>query len=123
MAKAACVLVAVLVATGAAGAAHPTPRPGITAEKVLPRAAIPRIPGALEAYSAARSAPRVLDGVYCHCDCSKHAGHRSLLTCFESEHAAHCDICMGEAMLAAQLADRGASLQKIRDAIDRQFGT
>ena len=123
MAKAACVLVAVLVATGAAGAAHPTPRPCITAEKVLPRAAIPRIPGALEAYAAARSAPRVLDGVYCHCDCSKHAGHRSLLTCFESEHAAHCDICMGEAMLAAQLADRGASLQKIRDAIDRQFGT
>ena len=123
MAKAACVLVAVLVATGAAGAAHPTPRPGITAEKVLPRAAIPRITGALEAYAAARSAPHVLDGVYCHCDCSKHAGHRSLLTCFESEHAAHCDICMGEAMLAAQLADRGASLQKIRDAIDRQFGT
>jgi hypothetical protein len=30
---------------------------------------------------------------------------------------------MGEAMLAAQFAARGASLQKIRDAIDRQFGS
>jgi hypothetical protein len=30
---------------------------------------------------------------------------------------------MGEAMLAAQLAARGAPLQDIRDAIDRQYGT
>jgi hypothetical protein len=116
-------LVAVLLATRSAGAAHPTPRPGITAEKVLPDAAIPRNPGALEAYAAARSAPKVLDGVYCHCDCSKHSGHRSLLTCFESEHGAYCDICMGEATLAAQLAARGTSLQGIRAAIDARFGT
>ena len=115
-------LVAVTLATRPAGA-HPRPRPGVTAEKVLPDAAIPRIPGALEAYAAARSAPRVLDGVYCHCDCSKHAGHRSLLTCFESEHAAHCDICMGEAVLAAQLAARGTSLREIRAAIDARFGS
>jgi hypothetical protein len=116
-------LVALLVVTGSAGGAHPTPRPGITAEKVLPDAGVPHNPGALEAYAAARSAPHMLDGVYCHCDCSKHAGHRSLLTCFESEHGAHCDICMGEAMLTAQLAARGASLQKIRTAIDAQFGS
>jgi Protein of unknown function with PCYCGC motif len=115
-------LVVVTLATRPAGA-HPNPRPGITAEKVLPNAAIPRNPGALDAYAAARSAPQVLDGVYCHCDCSKHSGHRSLLTCFESEHGAHCDICMGEAMLAARFAARGASLQEIRAAIDRQFGT
>ncbi|HYT82633.1 MAG TPA: CYCXC family (seleno)protein [Gemmatimonadales bacterium] len=115
-------VVAVVLVTGRA-AGHPDPRPGITAEQVLPDAAIPRMPGALEAYAAARSAPQVLDGVYCHCDCSKHAGHRSLLTCFESEHGAYCDVCMGEAMLAARFAARGASLQEIRAAIDRQFGT
>jgi len=106
-----------------AAAAHPDPRRGITAEKVLPPELVPHTPGALEAYVAARTAPRVLDGVYCHCDCSKHFGHRSLLTCFESEHGAHCDICMGEAMLAAQLAARGSSLQQIRAAIDAQFGS
>jgi len=109
--------------TTAEGSSHPTPRPGITAEKVLPNFAIPKNPGAMDAYAAARRAPATLDGVYCHCDCSKHAGHRSLLTCFETDHGAYCDICMGEAMLASGMAARGQSLLDIRAAIDRQFGT
>jgi len=107
----------------ASGSMHPTPRPGITAGKILPDFAIPKNTGAMEAYAAARRAAATLDGVYCHCDCSKHAGHRSLLTCFESDHGASCDICMGEAMLASRMAARGQSLMEIRAAIDRQFGT
>lgn len=115
-------LVAVVVLTRPAGAeTHPDPRPGITAATILPDPAIPRTPGALEAYAAARAVPNVLDGLYCHCDCSKHSNHRSLLTCFESDHGAYCDICMGEAMLAAQLTSRGTSLQEIRSAIDARF--
>lgn len=102
---------------------HPEPRKGITGEQVLTGAAIPRTYGAVEAYAAAKSAAATLDGVYCYCDCSQHAGHRSLLTCFQSDHGAYCDICMGEAVLAAQLAERGSSLESIRAAIDRQFGT
>ena len=47
-------------------ATHPEPRPGVTAERVLPPAAVPHTPGAAEAYAAARSAPRILNGVYCH---------------------------------------------------------
>ena len=118
------VLAAVLFsAQPAAGGIHPDPRPDITAERVLTGPAIPRTPGAEEAYAAARAAAGTLDGVYCHCDCSKHAGHRSLLTCFETNHGAYCDICMGEAMMAAQMASRGTSLQQIRAAIDAQFGT
>jgi hypothetical protein len=120
---AAVALVAVLSVAQPAAGAHPDPRPGITAERVLSDVAIPRTPGSLEAYAAARAAAGTLDGVYCHCDCSKHAGHRSLLTCFESEHGAYCDICMGEAILAAQLASRGTSLTEIRAAIDSRFGT
>ena len=120
---AALVLAAVLFSARPAAGAHPDPRPGITAERVLPDATIPRTPGAVEAYAAARAAAGTLDGVYCHCDCSKHAGHRSLLTCFETDHGAYCDICMGEAMLAAQMASRGTSLQEIRAAIDARFGT
>lgn len=114
---------AVVTVRPAAAGTHPDPRPGITAAKVLVGDAFPRTPGADEAYAAARNAAATLDGIYCHCDCSKHAGHRSLLTCFESEHGAYCDICMGEAMLANELAGRGTSLQDIRTAIDRQFGT
>jgi hypothetical protein len=102
---------------------HPDPRPGITAEGVMPSGMVPPTPGALEAYEAARRVPQVLDGLYCHCDCSKYFGHRSLLTCYESEHGARCDICMGEAMLAARLAAEGNSLAKIRSAIDAQFGS
>ena len=102
---------------------HPDPRPGITAERVLPSSMMPNGPGVLAAYEAARSAPQALDGVYCHCNCSKSIGHRSLLTCFETEHGAYCDICMGEAMLAAKMAGDGRSLTEIRQAIDAQFGS
>lgn len=102
---------------------HPTARPGITNAKVLPVSFVPRTPGAVEAYAAARDAAGTLDGLYCHCDCSKHSGHRSLLTCFEGEHGAYCDICMGEAMVAHGMAQQGRSLEEIRTAIDRQFGS
>lgn len=116
-------LVAVLFLARPAAGAHPDPRSGITADRVLTDLAIPRMPGATEAYAAARAAAGTIDGVYCYCDCSKHAGHRSLLTCFESDHGAFCDICMGEAIVAAQLASRGTSLEEIRAAIDARFGT
>lgn len=102
---------------------HPDPRADVTAERIMPTGMIPATPGALEAYEAARRMPKVLDGLYCHCDCSKYFGHRSLLTCFESDHGARCDICMGEAMLATRLAAEGNSLEKIRAAIDAQFGS
>lgn len=121
---AAVALAAVLLLTrSGAAAAHPDPRPGITAGRVLLPGAFPRTPGAAEAYAAARAVPQVLDGTYCHCDCSKHAGHRSLLTCFESDHGAYCDICMGEALLAAQMTADGETLEEIRRAIDRRFGS
>jgi hypothetical protein len=105
------------------GVEHPTPRPGITAAGVLPPSLVPNEPGALEAYAAARRVPQVLDGLYCHCHCSQTVGHRSLLTCFQTEHGAACDICQGEAMLADELAAKGASLADIRRAIDGRFGS
>ena len=122
---AATAALAVLAVSKRAGGAvlHPDPRPGVTAERVLAPSLVPNTPGAGEAYAAARSAPGVLDGLYCHCDCSKHFGHRSLLTCFESEHGGRCDICMGEATVAAKLASRGSSLDDIRQAIDQRFGS
>ena len=105
------------------GTRHPEPRPGISAERVLPARIVPPTLGSIEAYAAARAVPTVVDGLYCHCNCSRTLGHRSLLTCFESNHAAYCDICMGEATTAARLAEAGGSLQQIRAAIDRQFGS
>lgn len=105
-----------------AHAAHPAPRPGITAEKVVPPGRYAAEPDVARVYSMAARIPNVLDGIYCHCDCSKHAGHRSLLTCFESDHGSMCDICMGEAELAFRMAQQGKSLDQIRAAIDARFG-
>jgi hypothetical protein len=102
---------------------HPDPRPGVTAERVLPPSMVSNAAGAAEAYAAARSAPHVLDGVHCYCECTRGFGHRSLLTCFESEHGSQCDICKGEATLAAQLASQGNTLDAVRRAIDQRFGS
>jgi len=119
---AAAALVGLLVVKQAGGVVvHPDPRPGVTAERVLPPSLVLNAPGAAEAYAAARNAPQLLDGLYCHCECAKHFGHRSLLTCFESDHGSQCDICMGEAVLATELASRGSSLDAIRRAIDERF--
>jgi hypothetical protein len=123
------ILLAAVVAAGVwmlltprtATAQHPTPRAGITAEKVLAAANFAQ-PDVAQTYAQAKEIPEVLDGLYCHCDCHIHAGHRSLLTCFESEHGAGCDICLGEARLAHEMHKQGKSLQEIRIAIDAQFG-
>jgi hypothetical protein len=94
----------------------------VTAERVLPPSLVLTTPAqAAAAYAAARSAPQLLDGLYCHCECAKHFGHRSLLTCFESDHGGQCDICMGEALLATSLAAGGRTLDQIRRAIDERF--
>src|SRR5260370_35199742 len=98
MAGAGGAALAVVVVVSRAGHAtrHPDPRPGMTAELVLPPGMVPHTPGSIEAYVAARTVPAVMDGLYCHCNCSRTFGPRSLPTCFESEHAAYCGILMDE---------------------------
>ena len=115
-------LAALLVTSRTGRAApHPESRAGITGERVLPPSLVLRTPGALEAYEAARTVAPVLDGLHCYCECAKNFGHRSLVTCFESDHGSQCDICIGEATLAAQLDAAGSSLDEIRRAIDERF--
>lgn len=40
------------------------------------------------AYQVAHEFPDVLDQLYCYCECDKHMGHRTLLSCFVDSHAA-----------------------------------
>lgn len=112
----------IVLVFGLVGARHPDPRPGITAEHVLPHSMLAGYSNEVAAYAAARAYPAVLDGVYCHCDCSQHSGHRSLLTCFESQHGASCEVCQREAIMAAQMHRQGETLEQIRQAVDAQFG-
>ncbi|MBI5586805.1 MAG: hypothetical protein HY889_00385 [Deltaproteobacteria bacterium] len=73
------------------------------------------------AYQIAREIPEVLDSLYCYCDCKKHFSHKSLLTCYVDEHAAHCDICMNEAFMASELYKQGKDIKTIRGAVDARF--
>jgi hypothetical protein len=43
---------------------------------------------AATAHRVAREIPDVLDQLYCYCQCDKHQGHPSLLSCYTDGHAA-----------------------------------
>jgi hypothetical protein len=108
-----------LVATRSANAAdHPDPRAGLTAADVDSPEKYAAYPRVREIYTMAAQIPQVLDGLYCHCDCSKHSNHRSLLTCFQDDHGAACDVCLTEAALAYDMTRQGKSLKEIRRAVD-----
>ncbi len=49
-------------------------------------------PGVQNAYAFARKEPAILAQQPCYCGCQRQ-GHRSLLDCFQSDHAAKCSIC------------------------------
>ena len=102
---------------------HPEPREEVTAAAVVPAARYADYPMIARVYDQAREVPAVLDGLYCHCDCAEHAGHRSLLSCFESDHGAGCDICLEEAALAHRMTRSGDSLREIRAAVDAMFSS
>lgn len=73
-------------------------------------------------YEIAGEIPEILDSLYCYCDCKKHFGHKSLLTCYVDNHAAFCDVCQDEAVRAYELYKQGKDVLTIRKTIDREFG-
>lgn len=99
---------------------HPDPRPGITADAVLPDEQVAE--KAKAAYATAREFPAIMDGLYCHCDCAERDGLRSLLSCFETKMPQSCGFCRGEAELAGRLAREGRTLEEIRKAVDKRYG-
>jgi hypothetical protein len=101
---------------------HPTPRPGITAAKVLPDTKLTE-KDAAPVYAMVRTMPEIVDGIRCNCGCADLEGFYSLLTCYEQDGMAqHCRICQGQARLAHKLHADGMSLNAIRRAIDAEFG-
>ena len=55
------------------------------------------------AYEVAKKIPGTLAQLPCYCECDRGYGHKSLHTCFMDDHAAHCAICVDEALLAYKL--------------------
>jgi ABC-type nickel/cobalt efflux system permease component RcnA len=75
-----------------------------------------------DAYRAAREIPLTLAQLPCYCHCDQGFGHKSLYSCFEDDHASHCDVCVREAVLALKLErEQKLTPAQIRDTIVAQY--
>ena len=71
-----------------------------------------------DAYKAAREIPQTLAQLPCYCHCDRGMGHKSLHSCYEDDHAAHCAVCVDEALMAYRLQkEQGLSAAQIRERI------
>lgn len=75
-----------------------------------------KYPYQVRAYELAAKIPGVINQLPCYCYCER-IGHKSLHTCFESVHGAHCGICMKEAFFAYQQTKLKKTPAQIRAAI------
>jgi hypothetical protein len=76
------------------------------------------------AYQAAKEIPQTLAQLPCYCHCDKGHGHKSLLSCFETEHGENCGICIGEALMAYTLEKRAKlDVVQIRERIITAYGS
>lgn len=74
------------------------------------------------AYEAAKEIPKTLAQLPCYCHCDRSQGHKSLHSCFESEHGENCGICIGEALMAHNLQKQGMKVSEIRKQIIHAYG-
>jgi hypothetical protein len=75
-----------------------------------------------DAYRAVKQIPLTIAQLPCYCHCDEGFGHKSLYSCFEDDHAAHCATCVNEALLALTLQrDQKLSPEQIRERIVQQY--
>ena len=75
-----------------------------------------------EAYRAVKEIPQTIAQLPCYCHCDEGFGHKSLHSCFEDDHGAHCAVCVNEALMAYQM-EKGMGLKpaQIRERIIAQY--
>ncbi len=74
------------------------------------------------AYKAVKEIPQTIAQLPCYCHCDEGYGHKSLYSCFEDDHAAHCAVCIDEALLAYRLEkDEKLKPEQIRERIIAQY--
>ncbi len=74
-----------------------------------------------QAYQIAEKRPSLLAQMHCYCGCDRTNNHKNLLDCFRDTHGSRCEICVGEAVEADQLAAQGTPIEQIRDALRERF--
>ena len=76
----------------------------------------------MDAYTVAKKIPATLAQLPCYCHCDQGFGHKSLHTCFVDDHAAHCAVCVDEALLAYRLqVDEKLTPEQIRGRIVEKY--
>ncbi|HEX7318619.1 MAG TPA: CYCXC family (seleno)protein [Pyrinomonadaceae bacterium] len=75
-----------------------------------------------EAYRAVGEMPELIAQMPCYCHCDKGFGHKSLQSCFVDDHAAHCDVCVREALDAYRMRkEQGLTGPQIRERIVSEY--
>ncbi|MBV8451026.1 MAG: hypothetical protein JOZ29_01960 [Deltaproteobacteria bacterium] len=74
-----------------------------------------------DAYLAAQRHPELLVQLDCYCGCEQHEGHKNLLDCFRTNHAATCATCTGEAVAASRLYENGTPIEQIRALLRQRY--
>lgn len=101
------------------------PNPPAKGEKLPPIATPEQVrtqmqvkyPFQVRAYEAAAKIPKVLYQLPCYCYCDREAGHKSLHSCFEGDHGAHCSTCLQEAFYAYKMTKLGKTPKQIREGV------
>lgn len=78
-------------------------------------------PSAIPIYAEAAQITDRLAKMYCYCQCHEEHGHVSLLTCFQTDHAQICGICMREATQAYKDWKAGLPVHASQHAADVAF--
>ncbi|MEK6333905.1 MAG: CYCXC family (seleno)protein [Acidobacteriota bacterium] len=104
-------------------ATRPVPAHYENPPEALPSTLSPdKFPGKTrQAYQAAKDIPQTLAQLPCYCYCDRGMGHKSLHSCFEDDHAAHCDVCVNEAIMAYQMQKQGMTPAQIREQLIAKY--
>lgn len=76
-----------------------------------------------DAYKAVGEIPQTIAQLPCYCHCDEGFGHKSLQSCFVDDHAAHCDICVKEALAAYNMRKQGLTAPQIRERIIAEYSS
>ncbi|HVF55512.1 MAG TPA: CYCXC family (seleno)protein [Pyrinomonadaceae bacterium] len=75
------------------------------------------------AYQMVKEIPQTIAQLPCYCHCDEGFGHKSLHSCFVDDHAAHCAVCVDEAVMAYNLQKEGKlKPEQIRERIIAHYG-
>ncbi|HZQ92958.1 MAG TPA: CYCXC family (seleno)protein [Terriglobales bacterium] len=76
-------------------------------------------PSQRHGYELAEKIQKVIYQQPCYCFCDRSVGHKSLHSCFESDHGAHCATCLKEVYYAYQMTKAGKTPEQVREGIKK----